>query len=234
MYKASLESVFIRYTEVIDKPCIVLIGIFANENTIFLDYYKASRLSNVILPDQIEIPVDSKAYECKSPGWTARETVDWSFLGEPYEASYVGISPYRRDNKPRVGMLLFPTKHIPQSPDSGKIVLEYGDATKPRGKGKKIIAHVVNTTGGLGRGFGYSLAKNYAIVNTEMKNWHARKEEFVLGNINLIKIDSNLNIVQMLAQQGLFPKGSEIPLRYDALRQCLIKLQVHLNALRKK
>src|SRR5690606_3251892 len=33
-YKASLESVFIRYTEVIDRPCAILIGIFQDDSRI--------------------------------------------------------------------------------------------------------------------------------------------------------------------------------------------------------
>lgn len=240
-YKASLESVFIRYTEVIDKPCAVLIGIFQSDNKIVIDYHKTSRQFPIKLPDYFEIPAESIAYECTSPGWTSREPVNWNiFQGETYNLFAVGISPYRRDNKPRVGILILPITADTASVESGKIILEYGDATKPRGPGKKIIAQVVNTSAALGRGFGLSLAKNYPIVKDKLKEWHANKAEFILGNTNLVKVSENLSVFQMLAQKGIFAKGDEIPLRYNELRKCLIDLRdvakelhcsIHMNAI---
>lgn len=226
-YNASLESVFMRYTEVIDKSCAILIGIFQTDNKISIDYYKSSRLFSTQLPNIIEIPADSNAYECTSPGWTARdENVSWDiFDGQLFNIFSIGISPYRRDNKPRVGMLILPVEEVKNAPETGKVVLEYGDATKPRGKGKKIIAQVVNTHAALGRGFGYSLTKNYPIVKEELDKWKADKKRFVLGQSNLVKINSNLYVFQMLAQKGIFSTGTEIPLRYNELRKCLIDLR---------
>jgi hypothetical protein len=124
--------------------------------------------------------------------------------------------------------------------DSGKVILEFGDATKPRGPGKKIIAQVVNSSAAMGFGFGKALAKNYPIVKDKLKEWHANKAEFQLGNTNLVKIDENLYVLQMLAQKGIFAKGNDIPLRYDELRKCLIQLReaaielncsIHMNAI---
>jgi len=233
-YKASLESVFIRYAEVVDKPCAILIGIFQNDSKIVIDYYKASNKFPIKIPDYYEIPVSSTAYECTSPGWTAREQANWDiFNGEVYNVFTVGISPYRRDKKPRVGILILPKDSLDLSPEAGKIMLEFGDATKPRGKGRKIIAQVVNTSAALGRSFGYSLAKNYPIVKEALKKWHANKSEFVLGKTNLVKINEELFVFQMLAQKGLFPKQNEIPLKYNELRKCLIELRdtaIELNS----
>ncbi len=225
-YKASLESVFIRYTEVIDRPCAVLIGIFQSDNKILIDYHKSSRLFPAQLPDHFEVPHDSKAYECTSPGWTSRESSSWDiFEGETYNLYAIGISPYRRDNKPRIGILVLPKEGPQDSPESGKVILEFGDATKPRGGGKKIIAQVVNTGAALGRGFGYSLTKNYPIVKESLKKWHEDKSSFILGNSNLVKINEGLFVFQMLAQKGIFQKGPEIPLRYNELRKCLVELR---------
>lgn len=225
-YKASLESVFIRYAEIIDKPCAVLIGIFQSENKIVIDYHKASKQFPIRVPDYFELPATSKAYECTSPGWTAREQAKWDiFNGATYNLFTVGISPYRRDKKPRVGILILPTESFDLSPEAGKVILEFGDATKPRGKGKKIIAQVVNTSAALGRGFGYSLTKNYPVVKDELKKWQSNKSEFVLGKTNLVKVNEELYVFQMLAQKGIFPKGNEIPLKYNELRKCLIELR---------
>jgi len=224
-YKASLESVFIRYTEVIDKPCAILIGIFQSDSKIVIDFYKASKYFSLHIPESFEIPSNSKAYECTSPGWTSRETENWNiFNNVEYNIFSIGISPYRRDNKPRVGILILPKHQQQKSISDNKIVLEYGDATKPRGDGIKIIAQVVNTSGGLGIGFGKSLSKNYPIVKKEMEKWHSDKSEYVLGSTNLIKVNDTTYIFQMLAQKGLFPKGNEIPLKYNELRKCLLQL----------
>lgn len=240
-YKASLESVFIRYAEVIDKPCAVLMGIFQTDSKIVIDYHKRSRFFHGSLPDYFEIPSASKAYECTTPGWTAREQVSWDiFEGKSYNLFAIGISPYRRDKKPRVGILLLPTETFDLSSEAGKVMLEFGDATKPRGTGKKIIAQLVNTSAAVGRGFGYSLAKNYPIIKDELKRWQGDKHTFVLGQTNLIKVSANLYVLQMLAQKGLYAKDNEIPLKYQALRQCLISLRetaldlkasVHMNAI---
>jgi Zn-dependent peptidase ImmA (M78 family) len=226
-YKASLESVFMRYTEVIDKPCAILIGIFQSDDKITIDYYKASRTFAFDLPKQIDIPKSSNAYECTSPGWTATDkNVHWDFLDDQnYNVYSIGISPYRRDNKPRVGILILPVSEVKEAPNSGKIVLEYGDATKPRGKGRKIIAQVVNTSAALGFGFGKSLAKNYPAVKKSLEEWKGDKHNFKLGKSNLIKVSAELYVFQMLAQKGIFAKDGEIPLRYNELRKCLIELR---------
>lgn len=224
-YKASLEAIFLRYTEVIDLPCIVMIGVFQSDSKIVIDYYKTSKYCKVNISYNFQIPDDSRAYECIAPGNTSRETVNWDFLGESYELSAVGISPYKRDNKPRVGIILFPNKHVNTSPELRKIILETGDATLPGAKGKKIIAQVINTSASLGRGFGLSLAKRYPIVNEKLMEWKRDKQRFVLGNTNLVTVNPTLYVFQMLAQKGLIPKGDEVLLKYEELRKGLIELR---------
>lgn len=232
-YKASLESVFIRYTEVVDRPCAILIGIFQSDSKIVIDYYKASKYFSLRIPDGFEVPANSKAYECTSPGWTARETECWNiFNNEEYNIFTIGISPYRRDNKPRVGILIIPKREQQKSILDDRIVLEYGDATKPRGNGIKIIAQVVNTSGGLGIGFGKALSKNYPSIKKETEKWASDKSQFTLGSTNLIKINETTYVFQMLAQKGLYPKGNEIPLKYNELRNCLIQLAEAANELK--
>jgi hypothetical protein len=224
-YKASLEAIFLRYTEVIDIPCLVMIGIFKDETTVVVDYFKSSKFTDVRIPQDFVIPEGSLVYDCVAPGNTSRETVNWDFLKEPFEISSVGISPYKRDSKPRVGILMFPKRHVNTSPEQRKIILETGDATQPGGKGKKIIAQVVNTGASLGRGFGYSIAKKYPIVNQALQNWKKDKERFVLGETNLIELSPSLYVFQMLAQKGIIPKGDEVLIKYHELRKGLIELR---------
>jgi IrrE N-terminal-like domain len=232
-YKASLESVFIRYAEVINKPCAILIGIFDTDSRIVIDYFKSSKYLKIQVPDNFVVPSSSKAYECVSPGWTARETNKWEiFADENFDIYSIGISAYKRDNKPRVGILVLPTKSIEHTENSHRVFLEFGDATKPRGTGVKIIAQVVNTSGGMGIGFGKSLSRNYPIVKTELEVWVKNKNSFVLGNSNLIQVSKSLYVFQMLAQKGLYPKDNEIPLKYNELRKCLIALRAESKRLK--
>jgi len=225
-YQASLESVFIRYTEVIDKPCAILIGTFQTDNRIVIDYYKASRSLPLRLPDHIEIPQDSKAYECSSGGWTSSEPAEWSVFKEKgYSAFTIGISPYRKDNKPRVGILVIPTIYAAQPPEKGKIVLEYGDATQPRGKGKRIIAQVVNSYGAVGAGFGKAMAMRYPVTKEKLLEWKANKKAFILGNSQIFPVGEGIYVFQMLTQIGIMPKPGSISLQYPELRKCLIELR---------
>lgn len=181
-YKASLESLFLRFVEVTDSKCAIIISQFSEKSKkLTVEYYKASRNFDSIIPRDFNLPEESKAYECLTPGWTARETVKWEFLDEKHDIYCIGLSPLRNSNLGRVGIVITPKTRI-EDLQKNKIQVEFGDATKPRGKGKIIIAQVVNTSGALGRGFGKSLSKNFPSVKTEMDRWKKNKKEFVLGN----------------------------------------------------
>lgn len=232
-YKASLESLFLRFVEVTDSKCAIIISQFSEKSKkLTVEYYKASRNFDSIIPRDFNLPEESKAYECLTPGWTARETVKWEFLDEKHDIYCIGLSPLRNSNLGRVGIVITPKTRI-EDLQKNKIQVEFGDATKPRGKGKIIIAQVVNTSGALGRGFGKSLSKNFPSVKTEMDRWKKNKKEFVLGNTNLVQINKSLYVFQMLAQEGIFPRDNIVPLKYKSLRKCLQELSItakELNA----
>lgn len=225
-YRASLESVFIRYTEVIDNPCAVIVGIFDSSDKISIDYYTTSKTFSGNLTRDFKIPSESGAFDCFTPGHTAEDPKPWTLPnGEKYHATSVGISAYRREMKSRVGILLIPERIAKATYGDRKVIIEYGDATKPRGSGKKIIAQVVNTAGALGAGFGKALVKNYPVIKEATISWKADKSNFILGSTNLVKVGQDVYVFQMLAQKGLFPKNNETPLRYDELRKGLIELR---------
>ncbi|GAA4749339.1 ImmA/IrrE family metallo-endopeptidase [Flavisolibacter ginsenosidimutans] len=223
-YKSSLESIFIAFVMAIDRPCAIMVFTFQNEKQLVLDYHKSSTRFKPSIPDNFQIPTGSRAYYCTAPGWTERETVSWEFLGESYNAFYIGISPMRKENKARIGVILVPHYGKEKLQDR-KINIEFGDATKPRGGGIKIIAQLVNTSGGLGFGFGKALSKNYPVIKEALKKWKERKIEFRLGNSQLIKVSDDTYVFQMLAQNGLFTRNGKIPLEYTSLQQCLADLR---------
>lgn len=222
-YKASLESLFIRFTEVTDKACAIIICSFQDEITLKIEYSNVSSSFPYEIPDNLIIPRNSKAYECLSPGWSARETIKWSFLDTHFDIYCIGISPLRKDNRGRVGIIIAP--HNNEILQNRKINIEFGDATKPRGEGIKVIAQVVNTSGGLGLGFGKSLAKNFPEIKSALSKWKEQKDKFRLGESQLVKVTNDTYVFQMLAQKGLFERNGEIPLKYTSLSKCLIELK---------
>ena len=99
-----------------------------------------------------------------------------------------------------------------------------GDATEPIKK-PAIIAHICNTAGRWGRGFVVPLGEKYPMA----KSAYLSLPEYTLGKIQVINCGNDIVVVNMIAQYGIFPMNGIPPIRYDAVRQCLIK--VHNKAL---
>jgi hypothetical protein len=233
-YKASVESVFLRFCEVVDKPCLVILASFTdfNQKQLIVEYSKSSKHSSLKVESGYLIPSDSKIYDCLNPGWTSHATEQWDIFGNTrYNVYSVGLPPIRKQNKERVGVLIVP-EFISEKMD-GQIYMVNGDATKPRGIGNKIIAQVINTSGGLGFGFGKSMSKSWPESKKTILLWIQDKTDFVLGHSKLTQLSEDTYVFQMLAQKGIFQKEGSIPLRYDSLRECLLELGViakQLNA----
>lgn len=98
-----------------------------------------------------------------------------------------------------------------------------GDATRPQGDGLKILAHVVNTSGGWGRGFVLAVSARWPEPERRYREWHKSKEGFILGEVQFVKVEEDIDVANMLAQCGYAtPKRPAI--RYDALETCLTKV----------
>jgi hypothetical protein len=223
-YKASLESFLLAFVDAVDRPCAVMICTFQSEENLVMDYSKCSSRFEINIPEGFKLPIDSKGYYCNVPGTTQRETVQWSFMDRQYDLFYIGISPMRREQKPRIAIVMVPNDGKGKL-QQRRIQIEFGDATKPKGKGLKIIAQVVNTSAGLGIGFGKSLSMNYPEIKTALKEWKGRKQDFKLGNSQLIHVRPDIYVFQMLAQNGMRPKNEETLLDYPSLKMCLNELR---------
>lgn len=224
-YKASVESVFLRFCEVVDKPCTIILASFTDESqkSLSIDYFKSSKKSVLSFDEIRTIPSSSCSYDCLNPGWTSFGKEQWENFGTVvYSISSIGLPPIKRQKNGRVGILLIP-EHYEESSE-GKILMVNGDATKPRGEGIKIIAQIINTSGGLGFGFGRAMSKNWPASKQAIVNWMKDKKEFSLGESKLTRLSDEVYVLQMIAQKGIFPKGGDIPLRYDSLRNCLVEL----------
>ena len=99
-----------------------------------------------------------------------------------------------------------------------------GDATRPKGSGNKIIAHVCNDIGGWGRGFVLAVSRRWKKPEEEYRRWHAQRNDFALGEVQLVEVESGLWVANMVGQHDIHTRGGVPPVRYEALEQCLTKL----------
>lgn len=224
-YKASLESVFLRFCEVVDKPCAMAIAYFEDEEQkkLNLDYFKASRTLSLNLPSNYTIPSDSKAYECLNSGWTSQGIEQWDiFSNTRYNVFGIGLPPLKKQRKQRVGLFIVPEYY--NNTIESPIYKVSGDATMPRGGGVKIIVQPLNTTGGVGFGFGRAMSTKWPESKKNIARWK-ESSNFVLGATDLLMLNQDTYAFQIIAQQGLFTdKKGQIPLRYEILKDCLREL----------
>lgn len=113
-----------------------------------------------------------------------------------------------------------------------------GDATVPQAKGTKIIAHIVNTEGGWGKGFVLAISNRWSRPEAMYRTWHRQREvitetgqtvltsgRFQLGEVQLVMVQPSLYVANMVAQFGYKTGSKGPPIRYEALAQCLAKVR---------
>ena len=98
-----------------------------------------------------------------------------------------------------------------------------GDATRPQGNGPKLLIHIVNSSGGWGRGFVLAVSARWKEPERRYREWHKSKEDFVLGEVQFVKVEEDIDVVNMLAQCG-YATPTKPAIRYDALESCLEKV----------
>lgn len=115
------------------------------------------------------------------------------------------------------------------------IVYIKGDATVPQAKGIKIIGHICNTIGGWGKGFVLAISNRWPEPEKAYRKWHREraKNNFGLGEIQLVEVNRQISVVNMIGQQGIRTGSKGAPIRYEAVENCLEKLAeeaLRLNA----
>jgi O-acetyl-ADP-ribose deacetylase (regulator of RNase III) len=100
-----------------------------------------------------------------------------------------------------------------------------GDATAPARANTKVIAHVCNDRGGWGKGFVLAVSGRWREPEQDYRGW-SRTADFRLGATRLVQVESDVLVANMVAQHGYRTTANPIPLRYDALEECLATLAV--------
>lgn len=105
-----------------------------------------------------------------------------------------------------------------------------GDATNPEVKGLKILAHIVNSSGGWGAGYVIPLGKRYPYAEKSYRLWAKgttqlsflhEQGEFALGETQFVVVEPNVMVANMCAQDGYARPERPIPVDYPSLKQCM-------------
>lgn len=98
--------------------------------------------------------------------------------------------------------------------------IEYitGDATQPKGGENKIIVHVCNDVGGWGKGFVLAISQRWKTPEKAYRNWFTSKENFALGKVQFIHVETNLWVANLIGQHKISKdEQGNPPIRYEAI-----------------
>jgi O-acetyl-ADP-ribose deacetylase (regulator of RNase III) len=224
-YEVSVEAILLRAVRLTNAPCTVFVSSRVEkarpEVQYQIDYCIPSRSWAGNQPSG-RIDGASVVAECTAIGFTAKGDETWRDIGTIH-AECVGIAPYPGRTYPRVAGLV--TRRRAASLAITEIQYLRGDATQPRGKGCRIVAHIVNDkTPNWGGGFALVVRRKWPEIQKDFQDW-ARLESghFSLGNARLAFVESDLALFSMVSQHGYGPSPRP-RVRYSGLEKCLESL----------
>jgi len=95
-----------------------------------------------------------------------------------------------------------------------------GDATRPRGDGKKIICHICNDKGRWGAGFVLALSARWSDPEESYRNMPP--ETRTLGSVMFVPVENDIVVANMIGQHDTCPdENGQPPIRYNAVRAAL-------------
>jgi O-acetyl-ADP-ribose deacetylase (regulator of RNase III) len=224
-HAVSTEALLLRFVKLTTHKCIVFCASRKedDQNKYRIDYAVSSDSWTGVNLRGLNLPAGSPVEECTAIGYTAKGAIH--ALGDvgSVRVECVGLPPYPNRRYPRVLGIILPNK-LGQTTHR-KITYLKGDATKPRGNGPRIIAHVVNDGASTwGGGFARVVGKKWPKVQSAFRLWALdNRSNLSLGNTSFIDVDANLTICNMIAQRGYGPSPTP-RIRYDALDSCLEQL----------
>ena len=105
-----------------------------------------------------------------------------------------------------------------------KIKYVKGDATHPQGEGRQLIIHCCNDIGKWGKGFVVALSRRWKEPEKQYRIWYKKSKDFKLGNIQAVRVEKEIAVVNMIGQKDIYKKGGVPPIRYKAIESCLTKV----------
>lgn len=231
-FAVSTEATLLRYVKLTPHPCAIFTA-HRDEGSpsarYAIDYAVSSRAWKTSLHTGFRLPQNTAAAECTGIGFTAKSEETWQVSDGTYRLECLGVPPYPGNTYPRVVGLLKPTNRATSEAVEVKYVS--GDATSPRGQGKKIITQLVNDKAlTWGRGFTVAVRNKWPVVQGLFTEWmgnHGVDDR--LGNVHFARLGEDLELASLIAQHG-YGASSGLRLRYAALEKCLEILSQHARA----
>ena len=103
----------------------------------------------------------------------------------------------------------------------GRLKYREGIATIPEAAGHRMIIQITSDKGSYEKEFNKLITKRWPQVESEFKKWFRSKNNFKLGEIQVINVQSDTAIVNMLCEKS---SKKALPLCYDSLESCLEKI----------
>ena len=226
-FDVSVEACLIRLTKLSRAPSAAFCASKHSDGAYRVDYVIPAACWESPVKVGQAVPASSLVNEASAIGFTA--TGDESWGGDRrLHIECVGLAPYPGSIVPRVVGLIAPQdEHGYKAPAMKEIV---GDALEPRGKGVKVVAHVVPDTLSPwgGGGFASQVRRRFPTVwNNFRSQTTLAQTPPVLGAVFMTCLSDQIYIAHMVAQHGIGPSPVQ-RLRYAPLADCLST--VHLRA----
>jgi Zn-dependent peptidase ImmA (M78 family)/O-acetyl-ADP-ribose deacetylase (regulator of RNase III) len=224
VFAVSTEAMLLRVIRLTNQPVLAFAASRTRdrEDSPFrIEYAFSSRTSSITVPFGMRVSSNSILSECTAVGYTAKGRERWSAGLPEFYVECVGVSPYPNSLSPRI----LGIARVGRDANAPIRSIKYiqGDATEPRGKGLRIIAHIVNDKSLIwGAGFAKALRKKWSQGQQDFRKWALAHRER-LGKVQYSEIGENLIAFQMVAQHG-YGRSIGPRIRYSALNACLTQL----------
>jgi Zn-dependent peptidase ImmA (M78 family)/O-acetyl-ADP-ribose deacetylase (regulator of RNase III) len=236
-YEVSAEAMLLRVAKLTPEPVAVFAASRTDGNRLDaafrLEYARGSRAWAPRIRRGVRLPRPTALDDCTAVGYTSRGREEWpGGLGE-VRVQCVGLPPYPGQRLPRVAGVTRPV-HADDVHTPGGIAYLRGDATDPRGEGRKLVVHLVNDrTPNWGGAFARKLKSAHPDAQRDFREWATGPgRNLALGRVFVSEVAENLSVATMVAQHGYGPSPKP-RIRYTALRECLQQVAAaarHLDA----
>jgi O-acetyl-ADP-ribose deacetylase (regulator of RNase III) len=222
-FDVSMEAILLRVVRLERRHCVAFMAA-SSDGSYRLDYAVETQGAGFGLRSGLILPHNTRVAHCRALGYTAKGDETW-VDDQPLHVECVAIPGYPGNHQPRVAGIAY--RKGDRAERTARITFVVGDATKPHGEGRKIIAHIVND-GAMrwgGHGFAHAIRKLWPAVQDDFVHWaEAHRHEFRLGHTHAMEVNDNLTVISMIAQHGF--GESRLPrIRYQHLRTCLSDLR---------
>lgn len=229
-YAVSFEVMLLHAARTTLEPCVIFLAVpssgSGNDVQYSVAYLQPSRTAPLPKHAEVKIPAHSVIKNCTAIGFTDHAIERWEGMEGRIQVECIGLPPLPGHVLPRVAGIIRTERRTVSPQNVAALHICYGDATKPRGAGPKIIAHIVNDkTPNWGAGFGIAIKKAFPQTQQAFRAWAlSGASRLCLGNTFSSVISDDLFAYEMICQKGYGP-STEPRIRYLSLRVCLNSLR---------